>query len=273
MTLILAHFTVREQLLVADRKLTDGATGRLINNDAYKLIQFESPSDGYQFAVAFTGLARAGGFETMGWLMDALPKAFPVGGDFNDGLDRFKADCADTFGRIKSENKRIAVIFNGRYHDGRTTAWEPMTLIVSNALEEDGSWSARVNDHFDHRGITRDLKVDPARVHDTRCFGDLRALSFHQKTLARTKRYLRAEISPLAKLELAARFIRTVGRAGSSVGKDVLGIVFPAGGQARAGEWPEHKGRRETLPHYVHASGVRISEISLPPSLGKQLSD
>src|SRR5438552_2351569 len=205
MTLILAHFTMQEQLLVADRKPTDGLTGKLITNDAYKLVMFDNGAGGWQFAVGFTGLASAGAFNTMEWLVDALPRYMSANVEFNAGLADFKAASAKQFWspRIKQQLKQITFVFAGRYNDPRTQDWEPVTMLVSNTLNSDGTCSPGVLPAFNHQTIRRNLSVDPNRVCDTRCFGDLNAVQAHGRSFARVQRYLRREIPPSTKFELA----------------------------------------------------------------------
>lgn len=262
MTLILSHMSQTEQLLVADRKLTDARNGRLVADNAFKIFLFCNPDRGYQFAVAFTGLATLGDCKTIDWLRQALPLHLSDQVELATGLARFKEACSRKFASLRLAErdwKRTIFVLTGRYLDARTGEYEPVTLVVGNVIDGNGDPAADVREDFGHYFLTRQSTTPPERFWSTEAFGDTSALTGHDRGFFRTARYLRRPIPASAKLELAARFIRSVGRVGSSVGKDVQGLILPRNEMARAAEWAEVKGGRQEMPPYVHASGVAFS--------------
>jgi hypothetical protein len=81
LTLLVAAGNRRYAVLVTDRRYT--VNGRLLDvadDDRHKLVI--ARSRGFRMAVAFTGLARTGRFETAHWLANALRDALNPDGGF-----------------------------------------------------------------------------------------------------------------------------------------------------------------------------------------------
>lgn len=119
MTLIIAVCKEDKAILVADRRLT--ADGKLIDDESNKGFLLQTV-DG-KFVVAFTGLARANGFETIDWLLLELLKCGPP--DYMAGpiLERITSSLNDAFtndGRLRHVPKHTLyleiVIVGYLYH-------------------------------------------------------------------------------------------------------------------------------------------------------------
>lgn len=271
MTLIAAYASANEQILVADRRLTDGLTGKLITDQSYKVLYFQHSGNGFAFAVGFTGLATAGPFKTMDWLVSALPVCFSGSTSIGDCFERFRQDCSKTFRSlpVRTEYKNTTFVFAGYINTTGAMDHEAGVISVSNAPGPDGA----VSDEFSVRPNVNRPDEDMASFCRVEYFGNVAELARRNRTRIRVERYLRRNLSASLKLELLARLVRTIGRAGSNVGKDVLGICVRRGASALGGEWPAAKGRRETMPPFLSSSGVYFSDASMPPSNAEQLSD
>ena len=129
MTLLLGMLNRRQAVLVADRRLT--VDGRLVEDESNKAATLICRDA--RLAIAFTGLARAGGFVTRRWLLDAVAEAAEPDSLVKPLLDRFTKAASDRFQTLavaRASDKRLTVLCVGYAHDADGP--RGMLALVSN---------------------------------------------------------------------------------------------------------------------------------------------
>ncbi len=158
MTLSIALAGPRETVLVTDRRLVDGRTGRVYDEEACKLAVLNCGDA--RAAVAYTGLACAKGFSTQRWLCDSLREA--AGPDFQlrpmlGRLARIATRDVARLGLPRSDG-RLSLIFCG-YHYAEP---RPLAFLcrVTNFENDDGTAEGEAWDHFSVTCLREKLKPD-----------------------------------------------------------------------------------------------------------------
>lgn len=191
-----------------------------------------------------------------------------------EGAQVFTNACTDAFAAVRFPAKQIGFVMQGRYMSAVSRREEPFLFIISNCISRNGSQTFQLGDEFGCMSWVK--QPNTGDDHVLRCYGNLHAAEPHLSSYKRLKRLLRRPIASHAKLELAGRFVRRVGKAPEekgTIGKDCFGLIMQPGRIAEAVEWPESKGRRESLPYLVFAAGGAFTHVNLPPSNAPQLGE
>lgn len=117
MTLILATATRDAVVVGADRRLT--ANDRVVDEESTKLTVFVSPNA--KLVVAYTGLARADGFETEKWLLKALSERSSAT-DIYASLEALRVEAGRALGAVKTAERRLSLLVAGYVYDGNGVA-------------------------------------------------------------------------------------------------------------------------------------------------------
>ncbi len=118
MTLILTAINHRCAIQISDRRLT--ANGALVDDEANKAISLITPDA--RLTVGFTGLARAGTFDTRDWIMEAVNKAAIIDASAAGIITRFTNIATKTFHETRAirqvdrSARRLDVVFAGYSH-------------------------------------------------------------------------------------------------------------------------------------------------------------
>ncbi len=154
MTQILTALTPDIVVMVADRRLTDLASGNLIDDEACKLVAL-----GSQAAVGFTGPANVRPpprGQTDFWLTDVLT---PPPDYLEEIIDAIGHSATKAFGKITHlgpRAERHAFVIAGWQALDESTAdradFRPFYVTISNAQGADSTWRERASDHFETHG-------------------------------------------------------------------------------------------------------------------------
>jgi hypothetical protein len=112
MTLILRLANEQQVALISDRRLT--ANGKVVEDEFNKAITLNL--DDARVAVAFTGLARAGTFDTRRWLLTALLESATPEHAMEPTIRRFCRRASQDFAQLVMSNKthkRLTVVLAG----------------------------------------------------------------------------------------------------------------------------------------------------------------
>lgn len=269
MTLIIASATHKTQLLVADRQVTR-ADGRILNDTAYKIIQYVNHGQDYQCAVAYTGLAQVPGQGTLDWLMDILPTAMDSSTDLYFAIDNLRTTCTkELIPRMQSIPRRyrgITIVLCGRYNRfgavGGQRQYIPFVAVISNCADKAGRQVDEVSDEFaaySTRLLRRSSSI-------SLCRGDLRAAARFVPELRYTFRYLRRDIPHTAKAKIATDFIRRVAQESNWTGGSILGLALTDPGIAEGFDFSVQTGSvAKTLPHLITDGGSRLTDFRVSP--------
>lgn len=269
MTLIIASATHKAQLLVADRQVT-GADGRILDDSAYKIIQYVNHGQDYQCTVAYTGLAQVPGQTTLDWLMHILPTAMDSSTDVYFAIDNLRTTCANELTpRIQSIPRRyrgITIVLCGRYNRfgaiGGRREYVPFVAVISNCADRAGRQVDEVSDEFSAYSA-RLLRPSSSM---SLCRGDLRAATRFLTELRDTFRYLRRDIPHAAKAKIAADFIRRVAQESNWTGESILGLALTDPGMAEGFDFSAQTGNvTKTLPHLLTDGGSRLIDFRVSP--------
>gem|GEM_PF-6366926 len=270
MTLIIASARFSESLLVADRRVSD-TSGKVIDEEAYKIIYFVNSPQSYSCAVGFTGLAELAGISTVDWLMYSLPEAMDTSTGISHAIEGLKDSCnnliAPKLSRTPAELRALTLVLCGRYTQyHRTTGatrQAPFLAVISNSAGSAGRQRLEVSDSFSAYSA---WPSRPSRGISI-CRGDLRAAGGLMAELQDVFRYLRRNIAYAAKVKIAANFISLVSTRSHWVGESVLGLSIPdGGGAAEAFDYTVSTGKQvKTIPHMVSASGGGVTNFRVEP--------
>lgn len=270
MTLIIAYAGHDGQFLVADRRISDHISGRVFDDQSYKILNYVNIPQHYQFSVAYTGLAEWNNFRTIDWLIANLPRHLKNDTDVGKGINSFALGCTNQFKQMHSlalQHKALTLILCGRYnlYGSHPTARKhiPFLCMISNCMERDGRQSNVVSPEFtileNHIRQPSDYMIV--------CRGDLASASRHSKTFILTRRIMRwTKVSIQFKVRLAMRYIRKVASNSITVGEDVLAIAYPKKGFAEGFEFPKNeKKATRTMPHMVSSGGAVLTNFLVGP--------
>lgn len=118
MTFVLALTNREQAILLSDRRLV--CNGAVCEDEACKIGVLECHDA--RLAFAFTGLAKAGQFDTRSWLLDALHDCSLPDCTAFGILQRLNAQATNKFicrslSELPDEHRRVSIIFSGyRYH-------------------------------------------------------------------------------------------------------------------------------------------------------------
>lgn len=119
MTLIIAAGNTEQFIQVSDRRLT--SNGKLIEDESNKAIVLTCSNA--RLSVGFTGLAKAGSFETRKWLSKTLNECAPPDYTAEQLIKRFTVKATSEFAQnpnlkfLSREQKRLSIMFTGYlYH-------------------------------------------------------------------------------------------------------------------------------------------------------------
>ncbi len=141
MTLLIGMVNPTNAVLVADRRLT--VNGRLHDDESNKI--FTLTTRDARVAFAYTGLAKAGGFETRPWLLQTLLDAARTESKIKPMLSHLTSTVATTLASINVPDKRLSVMCVGYRYDDHTHA---LVALVSNYDAFGRSPSARAASEF-----------------------------------------------------------------------------------------------------------------------------
>lgn len=276
MTLIVSYMSNEEQLLVVDQRLTDACTeGPWVSRPrTHKTGLFCNPDQRYQFAFAYWGLAEIGRERTEDWLTRMLPQHMGPRVPLMQGARAFTDACTLAFKSVRFPAKQVGYVLQGRYTCSASQREEPFLFVISNCIARNGAQTFVLDDEFGC--VSWNKRPHTEDDHVLRLYGNRREVKPHLPSWRRLRRLLRRPIASGAKLELVGRFVRRVGASADdkgTIGKDCFGTLMQQGQVASGVEWPEVKGRRESLPYVVFATGDAFTHASLPPSNAPQLPE
>jgi hypothetical protein len=112
MTLILGLANQQQVILISDRRLSDN--GKVVEDESNKAATFNLQDA--RLALAFTGLARAGTFQTRRWLLAALLDSANPDYQMEPTIKRFCTHATQDFAKIvvpRKLDKRLTVVLAG----------------------------------------------------------------------------------------------------------------------------------------------------------------
>ena len=268
MTLIVASATHKEQIIVADRLITDAYSGKVYDDEHYKIIVFHNPYQNYKFAAAFTGLAALDYEPTVDWLMNTLPKVMTPQVNAGDGITAFNNACTERFSKLRKIPEKFrgtTFLFCGTYYgqieNKPINSIIPFVSITSNSVDNIGRQINSVSKEFRSFSARLFKKKSSIRL----CRGDLITAGRHTPELRGLFRILRKQVTHKAKVQAATQYIRKVSQASTSVGGDILGIAFTSSGWEGFDYHIDDKRHHVTMPHYVSADGSRMTNFKAGP--------
>lgn len=126
MTLLVALADERRAVLLADRRMSSGP---VVLDDEYNKVTVLACEDA-RLAVAFTGLATIGTFNTSEWLTQTLSNICQTTLCIHSILPEFEIRAGAAFGALVASDRRVTFLFSGFVHFG--SAVEPRIYTVSN---------------------------------------------------------------------------------------------------------------------------------------------
>jgi hypothetical protein len=205
--------------MVADRRLTNLATGELIEDEACKMVV-----QGRQVAWAYTGLANvkpAPRGETGFWLLQTLSAPET---DAASNFEHVRAAAVAAFSRITHlgpRAKRHAFVAAG-WDEDEEGELRPLLATISNALREDGQWADRAEKEFAIRPL---MLRDNARA--LLVYGQ--PMSHAGSELLRSSEDVMASSHAKGRdiLDALVEIVRANASANTAIGEGLLGIVLP----------------------------------------------
>lgn len=270
MTLIIASATNDAQLLMADRVLTDASSNRMVDDAAYKLINYFNTGQNYRCGVAYTGLSQAGSFSTLEWLLDLMPRTLDSKTDIYSAIDHIRQACDDEYlvqlRGLPIDKLSLTIILCGRYdkYGGSGVAeFVPFLSVITNNHDDWARQSRKVAPNFRAFSSRVLRKSNSISI----CRGDLFAAAKLKPEIRMLFRYLRRPINYRAKARLIASFIQQVSSKSNTVGDHVLGIAIQQSGQTEAFDFAkdEQPDRPKTMPHVLSDSGAVAMNFTVTP--------
>lgn len=126
MTLLIALADERQAVLLADRRTSNGS---VVLDDEYNKVTVLACEDA-RFAVAFTGLATIGTFNTSEWLTQTLSDICQTTLSIHSILPEFEFRAGLAFAALAASDRRVTFLFCGFVHFG--SAAEPRIYTVTN---------------------------------------------------------------------------------------------------------------------------------------------
>jgi hypothetical protein len=217
MTQIITCLTQDYVAMAADRLLMDLHTGKLVNDEAQKLIVL-----GSQLALAYTGLANvkpAPRGETDLWVVNKLSPP----PDSVEGIIRTVQDAATERFRLIAhlgpQKKRHAFVFAGWRPDAADRL-EPFVAWSSNSLDDRGRCEVRARPTFEAHGYL----LQEQAVH---------VMAFGQPWTRETRAWLRdsltgqGSVTAAKAISLVAAAVRRTARTNRAVGRGLQAVVLP----------------------------------------------
>lgn len=225
MTLSIALVGPRETVLVADRRLVDGASGGVVGEEAGKLaILFCSDA---RAAVTYTGLATAKNFSTHRWLIQSLLEAARPDFQLRLMLERLAKIATRDIAMLglREDLARLSIVVCG-YHYGEPP---PFSFLcrVTNFEHDDGTEAEVARGIFSVTCLRQRRSPEgvPARVLVS---GAKRAVSRDDRLAL--ERLLREAKPSHALVEKAVAVIRSAARSRNSrglIGEQCSSAVIP----------------------------------------------
>lgn len=227
MTLIVALANKDYVIQISDRRLT--TNGRLMDDESNKSSVIFSTNA--RLACGFTGLAKAGRFDTQKWLLSALHASAPPDFTIGESLNRFTAAATQKFKNdpdlrnVPKAHKRLAFMFSGFVnYDGN---FRPGCAIVSNFFNfEENTAEDIARDEFTARYQTARPEVElPTLVQRV---GNWHGMRSDDESVLREM--LSRGLPASAVVGKAVEIVREIaGRAASQglIGKQLTAVVVP----------------------------------------------
>jgi len=256
--------------MVADRRICIPSTGQVIDDWAYKILQYWNRQQGYEFLVGYTGLAQLRRQTTSEWLAQSLPKVFNESTHIDRAIDAFPAECARELACITSlslSEKALTILLCGRYNrfgpDLRNPDYIPFAAVISNCTDERGRQTSHVTPAV--RAYSKRL-LRPKQPPITLRYGDMRAALPHADDFKQAYRLMRKQLSHKAKVDIAVRHIRRVAESTNTVGKNVLGAALLEPGTSEGFDFPEDTDvATKTMPDVICADGTQFTDFKVIP--------
>ena len=270
MTLIMCSAQRDFQFMVADRRITIPATGALVDDWAYKILQYKNRRQGYEFLIGYTGLARLGAKSTMEWLTESLPTVFDQGADIYCAINAFPDECQRQLARISSlqpAEKALTLVLCGRYNrfgpDPRAPEYTPFAAVISNCTGQHARQTGYVTPEF--RAYSKRL-LRPKQPPILLRYGDLRTARQFAREFKQAFRLMRKPLSYKAKVDIAIAHIREIADTTNTVGANVLGAALLQPGVSEAFDFPEDADiMTKTMPDVIYADGTQFTGFKVTP--------
>ena len=135
MTLLIGLANKDLAVLAADRRVT--SNGELVDDEFTKLCVLFC--DDARMAIAFTGLATIGEFNTANWLVEALSDIGRTHRGLSDILSQLRHRADETFSKFPAAHRRLCLMFVGFLHSG--SAPQAAVYLLKNFQEWSGGTS------------------------------------------------------------------------------------------------------------------------------------
>lgn len=135
MTLIVALADSSVAAIIADRRISHGQS---VLDDEYNKVTVLFCADA-RLAVAFTGLATHGSFDTSTWIAETLHAIGETIRDIHSVLEEFRRRAGARFSTFLEDDRRLTIVFCGFVY--WTESPEPRVFVLSN-FEHGGSASS-----------------------------------------------------------------------------------------------------------------------------------
>jgi len=268
MTLLIASATQNEQIIAADRLLTDIRTQNKYSDSAYKIIQYINPIRGYKFAIAYTGLAVIGRQPTSEWLLDILPQVMPSNTYVGNGITNLTIECTRRFREIRNiplQYKGITFVLCGQYQgtvgNNNTIRNIPFVSIISNSIDARGRQINKVSREF----YAFEKRILDSKSYFHICRGDLVTAGKSIKELHQLYRLLRKKLPYKAKVRSMATYIRKQAKKSKTIGNDILGLAIIDTGAEAFDYHDRNNNPSVTMPHIAWADGAKLTNFTVRP--------
>jgi hypothetical protein len=216
MTLVLGCLTENFVVQVADRRMTDANTGKILYDDQNKGTQYETT-----MSFAYSGLGRLNGSPTDLWLANLLSGA----GELGDKLQQIKMSAAAAVANVRLPRAKRALAFVGVgfVESPSYPGVRPVQVTISNALDSEARWIAP-RDEFTTIGHIMPQGMPFALCHPI-------GASLKGRIKIDLKRKLRRcvthDTGPFPIAQHLACAIRKVAASDQRVGEDVVAMISP----------------------------------------------
>jgi hypothetical protein len=126
MTLLIALANECQAVLLADRRVSSGS---VVLDDEYNKVTVLACEDA-RLAVAFTGLATIGAFNTSEWLTQTLSDICQTTLSIHSILSEFELRAGVAYAALSANDRRVTFLFCGFVHSGSSA--EPRIYTVTN---------------------------------------------------------------------------------------------------------------------------------------------
>jgi hypothetical protein len=201
---------------VADRRLTDFVTGRVVSRDANKAILFAR-----SMLFAFTGPARLGGRATADWIAEQL-SSDP---DPDRALSRLPDALNDALRRLRRPRDLRALALDGVGWalDRQTGMVGPRLIRMSNCIDANGVWTGRLDDPV----TVFDGMLKQGVLLNMRAAGQPVPLAVGRSWERVVRRRIASNAPPSDVGQCLVQFVRDVAERNRAVGPGVLLSAIP----------------------------------------------